>query len=80
MACVWKILLARLDSFVCVPCLAHISTLLLKDTAKIYWIDKVLTQTKEVALFFRSLFIKYSAKLPINFFFLEGKNADVEYP
>ena len=54
MVCVWKILMARLDSFVCVPCLAHISNLLLKDIAKIYWIDRVLTQTKDVVLFFRS--------------------------
>ena len=37
------------------------------------WIDKVLTQKKEVALFFRSLFIKYSAKSPINDFFWKGK-------
>ena len=66
------------------PCLAHISTLLLKDIAKIYWIDKVLTQTKEVALFFRSLFIKYSAKSPVNDFFFGSekrrRRVSLEYP
>ena len=76
--------MARLDSFVCVPWLAHISTLLLKDIAKIYWIDKVLTQTKEVALFFRSLFIKYSAKSPVNDFFFgrekRRRRVSLEYP
>jgi len=43
--------MARFDSFVCVPCLAHISTLLLKDTAKIIGLIKSPHKKKEVAVF-----------------------------
>ena len=69
----WSFHLSWSSALACVPCLAHISSLLLKDIAKIYWIDRVLTQTKDIALFFRSLFIKYSAKSPVMIFFWTGK-------
>ena len=54
MTAVWKLLELRLSSFVCVPCLGHVSNLLLKDIAKIHWVDKVLTKTKDIVLFFRN--------------------------
>ena len=61
MTSVWEILEQQLPGFLCAPCLAHVGNLLLKDIAKLDWIEAVLNRTKQIVFFFsQPLFSSFS--------------------